>query len=110
MDRNRKYGRVQQLAVSEVMTILIMFQITQYRNFKAYYNEFIKIYWSEYFPQAPSYNRFVELMQQAILPLSYFLTYHQSKHTGIYYVDATKLPVCHNFREKKHKVFDGFLD
>ena len=72
MDRNRKYGRVQQLAVSKVMTILIMFQITQYRNFRAYYNEFIKIYWSEYFPQAPSYNRFVELMQQAILPLSYF--------------------------------------
>jgi len=106
MDRNRKYGKAQQLAVSEIMTILIMFQITQYRNFKTYYNEFIKVYWREYFPQAPSYNRFVELMSQAILPLSCFLTYHQGERTGIYYVDATKLPVCHNLREKNHKVFD----
>ncbi len=29
MDRNRKYGKAQQLAVSEIMTIFIMFQITQ---------------------------------------------------------------------------------
>ena len=72
MDKNRKYGKAQQLAVSEIMTILILFQITQYRNFKTYYNEFIKVYWREYFPQAPSYNRFVELMSQAILPLSCF--------------------------------------
>ena len=107
MDRNRKYGRAQQLAISEIMTILIMFQITKYRNFKTYYNEFIKVYWSEYFPKAPSYNRFVELMSQALLPLSHFLTSHQGGHTGIYYVDATKLPVCHNLREKRHKVFDG---
>jgi len=104
-DKNRKYGRNQQLSTSEIMTILIMFQITQYRNFKTYYNEFIKIYWAEYFPQAPSYNRFVELISSALVPLSYFLTYHQGNHTGIYYVDATKLPVCHNLREKKHKVF-----
>jgi hypothetical protein len=106
-DRNRKYGKAQQLAVSEIMTILIMFQIIQYRNFKTYYNEFIKVYWREYFPQAPSYNRFVEMMSQAILPLSCFLTYHQGERTGIYYIDATKLPVCHNLREKKHKVFEG---
>ena len=45
-DKNRKYGRAQQLSTSEIMTILIMFQITQYRNFKTYYNEFIKIYWN----------------------------------------------------------------
>src|SRR5210317_1237635 len=100
-DKNRNYGRNQQLSTSEIMTILIMFQITQYRNFKTYYNEFIKIYWAEYFPQAPSYNRFVELISSALVPLSYFLTYHQGNHTGIYYVDATKLPVCHNLREKK---------
>ena len=47
MDRNRKYGKAQQLVVSEIMTVLIIFQITQYRNFKTYYNAFIKIYWSD---------------------------------------------------------------
>ena len=28
MDRNRQYGKAQELAVSEIMTILIMVQIT----------------------------------------------------------------------------------
>ena len=34
----------------------------------------------------------------------------QGKHTDIYYVDATKLPVCHNLCEKRHKVFDGLVE
>ena len=29
------------------------------------------------------------------------------KKTGIYYVDSTAMPVCHNLRIKRHKVFDG---
>jgi len=30
------------------------------------------------------------------------------KQTGVYYVDSTALPVCHNLRINRHKVFDGF--
>jgi hypothetical protein len=104
---NRQYGCKPKLSTSEIMTILIMFQITQYRNFKAYYTEFICVYWKQYFPTAPSYNRFVEMIPQALVPLTCFITSHQGNCTGIYYIDATKLPVCHGLREKRHRVFKG---
>jgi hypothetical protein len=102
---NRKYGVESKLSTSEVMTILIMFQAVKYRNFKTFYTEFMLIYWKKYFPSAPSYNRFVELIPNALVPLTEFVSQHSGKHTDIYYVDATKLPVCHNLREKRHKVF-----
>jgi hypothetical protein len=60
------------LSVSEIMTIQILFQMVGYRNFKTFYTGFLKIYWKQYFPQAPSYQRFVELMSRAILPLTLF--------------------------------------
>jgi len=104
---NRQYGCKPQLSISELMTILIMYQITKYRTFKAYYLEFIKVYWKDYFPDAPSYSRFVEMIPQALVPLASFITCNQGKKTDIYYVDATKLPVCHGLREKRHRVFNG---
>ena len=95
------------LSLSEIMTILIMYQILQYRNFKSFYNDFLCEYWNSFFPNLPSYTRFVELIPQALVGLSNFVGSNQGTHTDIYYVDATKLPVCHNLREKRHKVFDG---
>ena len=97
-DHPRQYGKTQSLSVSEIMTIMVMFQSVKYRNFKYYYNEFILTYWRSYFPAAPSYSRFVELMPQALVLLTAFVTSCQGKKTGIYFVDATKLPVCHNLR------------
>lgn len=105
---NRQYGPHPKLSISEIMTILIMFQVTQYRNFKTYYCEFIGQYWHDYFPDAPSYNRFLELIPQALIPLTSFISSHQGHKSGIYYVDASKLPVCHGLREKRHKVFKAF--
>jgi hypothetical protein len=102
---SRRYGVQPKLSTSEIMTILIMFQAVKYRTFKIFYTEFILIYWKEYFPSAPSYNRFVELIPSAVVPLTEFVSQYNGKHTDMYYVDATKLPVCHNLREKRHKVF-----
>jgi Transposase DDE domain len=36
-----------------------------------------------------------------------FLASRSGKRTGIYYIDATALPVCHNRRIARHKVFAG---
>ena len=105
---NRRYGNQQKLSTSEIMTILVMFQAVKYRTFKSFYTEFISVYWKEYFPKAPSYNRFVELIPSALVPLTAFIANHQANRSGIYFVDATKLPVCHNLREKRHKVFASF--
>ena len=40
-------------------------------------------------------------------PLIAFISSNCGKHTDLYFIDATKLPVCHNLRESRHKVFKG---
>ncbi|MDE4980560.1 IS982 family transposase, partial [Francisella tularensis subsp. holarctica] len=43
------------LSLSNIMTILIMYQAVKYKDFNTFYVEFIKIYWKHYFTKAPSY-------------------------------------------------------
>jgi hypothetical protein len=95
------------LSISEIMTIQILFQMLGYRNFKTFYMGFLQKYWQHYFPNLPSYNRFVELISRSIFPLTLFTQLKCGKKTGIYYIDSSCLPVCHLKRSKRHKTFDA---
>ena len=64
-------------------------------------------YWQKYFPKLVNYNRFVELMSNALIPLTCYLHTRKGKSTGISFVDSTTLKVCHNLRIISHKVFKG---
>jgi hypothetical protein len=99
--------RETKLSMSEVMTILIHFHQSHYRNFKAYYIEHVQVHLRSEFPELVSYNRFVELMPRALVPLLAYLRGHQGTCTGISFVDSTPLKVCHNRRIPRHKVFAG---
>ena len=60
----------------------------------------------KYFPALVSYNRFVELMSCALLPLLlYTRGFRRGRPTGISFIDSTPLNVCHNRRIYSHKVF-----
>ena len=48
--------------MSEIMTILIHFHQSNYRNFKAYYLEYVMTHLRNEFPGLVSYNRFIELI------------------------------------------------
>jgi len=64
-----------------------------------------------YFPKFVSYNRFVELMQEALVPLLLYMTKLRiGKCTGISFIDSTTLDVCHNRRIHSHKVFKGIAE
>ena len=89
------------------MTILVMFHRVRFRNFKPFYCGFLARYWRSYFPNLPSYARFITLMKRAIFPLTVFAQINSGKRTGIYYIDSSCLPVCHLKRSKRHKVFDS---
>jgi hypothetical protein len=93
------------LHLSEIMTLVVLFHLSHYRTFKDYYNDCVLKDLKVYFPRVVSYNRFVELMQTALLPLSAYLKAKAGERTGLYYVDASALPVCHNKRIHRHKVF-----
>lgn len=49
----RKRNRAKSLCLSEIMTILIAFHQNHYRNFKYFYLNQVKKYWSDAFPGLP---------------------------------------------------------
>jgi transposase len=95
------------LVTSEVMTIIIYFHMSRYRDFKTYYTQYVQRHLRREFPKLVSYTRFVELMPLALLPLCLYLKSRLGPVTGISFIDSTPLPVCHNRRIHRHKVFDG---
>lgn len=60
-DGKARRRRAASMSDSEIMTILIMFHFGTFDNFKHYYLHFIKLHLKSDFPDAVSYNRFVEL-------------------------------------------------
>jgi Transposase DDE domain len=99
--RNRKFG----LCLSEVMTIIIQFHLSGYRTFKDYYTKEVLVHQRGEFPGLVSYNRFVELLPAAFVPLCVYLHTRFGECSGISFIDSTKLAVCHNRRIWGHKVF-----
>lgn len=81
------------LTNSEIMTILIMFQMIRVKDFKTFYCYFLQKYWHAYFPCLPSYQRFIELLKNAILPLTLFVHIKSGHRKNIYYIDSSCLPV-----------------
>lgn len=104
----RQRVRQGQLSLSEIMTIIVYFHASHYRDFKHYYTEYVEVYLRPYFPDLVSYSRFVELMPRALVPLCNYLHTRKGRCTGITFVDSTPLAVCHNKRIGRHKVFDGY--
>ena len=96
-----------QMSISEIMTIVIWFHQSNFRNFKSFYIGFVLAYYKSAFPTALSYNRFIEQKKQVIVPLYFFMLTLAKSPTGIYFVDSTPIKVCHIKREKQHKVFEG---
>lgn len=105
---NRKRNRLCTLSLSEIMTIVVMFQLSHYRTFKDFYLNCILIQYRKEFPNYVSYNRFIELIPLTLMPLVCMLLVLPGKETGKYFIDSTKIPVCHNLRIHNHKVFKEF--
>jgi IS5 family transposase len=100
--------RSRSLTISEIMTILIAFHQSHYRDFKAYYCEQVLKSWRAEFPGLVSYTRFVEYIPSALVPLIVYLqTCCLGKCTGLSFIDSTSLDVCLNQRIHNHKVFAG---
>jgi transposase len=106
-DGTRKRRREKRMSSSEIMTIIIGFHQSNYRDFKNYYLGFVSRYLKNDFPSLLSYTRFITVMPSVLIPLCSYLTARLGKPTGIAFVDSTKIEVCHIMRAKRNRVFDG---
>lgn len=95
------------LSDSEALTIMIHFHQSQYRTFKAYYQEHVTVYLRGEFPHLISYGRFVQRMPRLLGRLCLYLFSRLGQCSGISFVDATFIAVCDNRRIAQHKVFKG---
>lgn len=93
------------LSPAEVMTIIIHFHQSHYRDFKNYYLLYVSRQLKAYFPELLSYTRFLGISSSVVVPLCSYLTSKLGKPTGIQFVDSTKIEVCHIMRAKRNQVF-----
>ncbi len=94
-----KRHRERSLPVSEVMTILIHFHRSHYRNFKAYYCECVLPHLRREFPGLVSYTRFVDSISSALIPLrAYFRQTCLGDCTGVSFIDSTSLLLSASFQ------------
>jgi len=109
LSNGEKYrNRARSLTLSEIMTILIAFHQSHYRDFKTFYLDQVLKHWQLEFPGLVSYTRFVEFIPSALAPLLVYLrTCCLGQCSGISFVDSTSLDVCLNQRIHSHKVFAG---
>src|SRR5689334_9344632 len=107
LGNGRQRRRATRLSLSEVMTLLVMYHASGYKNLKAYYLEQILVHHQSDFPGLCSYRRFVQLQSRCVIPLFFYLLAKRGGNTGISFIDATALKVCHNLRIPRHRVFRG---
>jgi IS5 family transposase len=103
----KKRCREGKLSLSEMLFIMVLFHLSPFRHFKAFYRYGVGQQYRGCFDEIPHYDRFVSLMPRLFAPLMVLLHCLSGEETGIYFADSTKLAVCHNRRISRHLVFDG---
>ena len=103
-------NRPTELSKSEIVTIAVLFHMSHYRTLKDYYQDCVLGQLSSYFPAAVSYPRFIALMPRILEVLTAYVLSKTGEETGLYYVDSTKIVVCHNRRILRNKVFKGIAE
>jgi hypothetical protein len=83
--------------------------LSGYRCFKWYYQRYVCLHPSNFFPAPVSYNRFVELTGCALIPLLiYTQPFRRGEPTGISFINTTPFTACHNRRIYSHKMFKTY--
>jgi hypothetical protein len=107
--QHRKPTRICKISVSVIITIILLYQRSNYRDFKNFYINHYVIFCKE-FAVMPCYSRFVELMKRTepyFEMLLQWLCLQVYNSTEIAYIDATSISVCTNKRTSTHQVFRG---
>ena len=73
-DKKTKHrNKPNRMSDAEIIVILILFHSGGFRCFKHYYKEYVCKHLKHLFPRQVSYNRFVELEKEVLLPMTIFI-------------------------------------
>lgn len=105
-DGKAKRNREGHLILAEVLTLLIAYHQSGMSCFKYFYLSRLNFH-RDLFPGLVHYTRFVKLIKRAFPALVCLLKSLAGEVTEYLFIDSTPMAVCHNLRERKHKVFKG---
>lgn len=108
----KKPTRTPEITYPEILTIILFYQQSPCENFKSFYLDYLKPFYRTEFQNLPSYSRFISLQPRVLWYLALLLQWfcEKSKTTGISYIDATPIAVCHAKRISRNKVFAGLAE
>jgi hypothetical protein len=107
-EKLKKPTRSPELHLSEIMCIMILYHPSGLKCFEYYYKDIVLKNMKDYFPKAPCYERFIQLIPRAIVALFLFVNFFRiGRAMGCFFADSKKLPVCNNLRIRSNKVFKG---
>nr|WP_190812274.1 IS982 family transposase [Orientia tsutsugamushi] len=93
------------MSLAELLTIAIYFYLSPCKDCKNYYLYYLSYKYKGYFC-LQSYSRIIQLWPRMLLPLAILMHYLKGEETAIYYIDSTKLAICHNTRPSSNRVFN----
>lgn len=102
----RKRNRHSNLSLSEVLTILLAYHQSGMSCFKYYYLDLCDHH-RDKFKGLVHYDRFIKHIKKAFPALICMFKSLEGEATEYMFIDSTPMAVCHNLRERKHKVFKG---
>lgn len=107
-DGRKTRVRTDCLSESEIITILLWFNLSGFNCFKHFYLSYQQNL-RQPFPRIPCYERFVILQKKSFMMTNILLKFltSSSRKTDVYYIDSTFLEVCKNQRIYRHKTFKG---
>nr|WP_161575479.1 IS982 family transposase [Beggiatoa leptomitoformis] len=100
-DGCKKRRRTRSLSPSEI--IIVLYHSSGYRTFKWFYTHHQHL--SQAFPKLVPYNRFIELLPDILISLTFFMKSRCATGKGIAFIDSTPLRVCDNLRISRYKTF-----
>lgn len=83
---NKQRNRLCSMSLSEIMMVMVMYHTSHAKNFKYFYKTCIEYIHKDDFPNALSYNRFVELMSRLFVPFNILLHMLFGEETGTYFI------------------------
>ncbi|MFK8040421.1 MAG: transposase, partial [Rickettsiaceae bacterium] len=92
------------LNLAELMAIVLYFYLSPCQDFKNYYLYHLPCACKGYF-KLVSYSRIIQLLPRLILPFSCLMQLLKGEDTGTYFIDSSKLQICHNKRTSSNRVF-----
>lgn len=108
MDGKAHRNRPCRVSDAEIMTMLVLFHTSHFRDLKTFYTGYVCQHLRQEFPNKLSYNRFVERQRKVALHLLMFLNICAlGKCTGISIIASTPIVSCHIKRMHMHKTMRG---